>query len=296
MTPDSPGSAVPTDGRMPATAGGARQPGESSGSAGLGPSTPATKTDRHFRSMVIAALILSAGSTIFAALALLVVTGVIPGARQLAFERQVQSYILANPETIIDSLKGLDARQKAAEQNELTKVVDQRREEIFNDPAAPVGANPNGDVTLVEFFDYNCPYCRQAAPMLMELEQKDPGLRLVFKEFPILGPGSTFAARAALASRKQGKYLAFHKAMMAYNGAIGESSTLEVAAAVGLDVEQLKKDMEDPAIDQAITRNLALAEALRISGTPSFVVGKEILRGLADADTMKRLIATARQK
>jgi protein-disulfide isomerase len=130
--------------------------------------------------------------------------------------------------------------------------------------------------------------------MLDELEQADKGLRLVFKEYPILGPGSVFAARAALASQKQGKYLAFHKAMMAYKGQITEGSSLEIAAQVGLDVERLKKDMEDPKIDEAIKRNVALAEALRISGTPTFIAGKEILRGLADADTMKQLIDSAR--
>jgi protein-disulfide isomerase len=166
---------------------------------------------------------------------------------------------------------------------------------IFNDAASPVAGNPKGDVTLVEFFDYNCPYCRKAAPIIEELARGDPNLRLVFKEFPILGPGSTFAARAALASQKQDKYLAFHNAMMAYPGSIRETSTLEVAANVGLDVARLREDMEDPAIKQSIDRNLALAEDLRITGTPSFVAGKEIARGLADLEAMKELIAKARQ-
>jgi protein-disulfide isomerase len=252
------------------------------------------KPARSLKPLVFGSLILAAVSALLSALALLLAAGVLPPIRDAGFERQVRSYLLANPEVIIESVNGMEARQKAAEENELTAILVQWRDEVFNDPASPLDANPKGDATLVEFFDYNCPYCRKATPMLDGLEQTDKGLRLVFKEYPILGPGSVFAARAALASQKQGKYLAFHKAMMSYKGQITESSTLEVAAEVGLDVERLKKDMEDPAIDDAINRNRALAGALRISGTPTFIAGKEILRGLVDVDTIKQVIASVR--
>lgn len=131
---------------------------------------------------------------------------------------------------------------------------------------------------------------------MAELEAGDRGLRIVFKEFPILGPGSEFAARAALASRKQDKYMAFHKAMMSHTGKIDEGSVLEIAADLGIDVAQLKKDMDDPAIEQAIASNLDLAEKLRITGTPGFVAGKETVQGLAPLSSMKELIARARQK
>ncbi|AWI58661.1 hypothetical protein AB395_00003018 [Sinorhizobium fredii CCBAU 45436] len=238
---------------------------------------------------------LAAISAVLSILALLFAAGALPPLRDsVQLEDQLRAYLLANPEVLIESVNGLEARRQAAENSELTAVISQRHDEIFNDPGSPVGANPKGDAILVEFFDYNCPYCRQATPVLDTLEQEDKGLRLVFKEYPILGPGSVFAARAALASQKQGKYLAFHKAMMAYQGRITETSSLEVAANVGLDVEQLKQDMKDPAIDEIIKRNIALAQALRISGTPSFVVGKEIVRGLTDASSLKRLIASAR--
>lgn len=212
------------------------------------------------------------------------------------FETRARDYLLNNPEVIVDAVKQMEVRQRAAQENELTAVLTARHDEIFNDPASPVGGNAAGDVTLVEFFDYNCPYCRQAAPIMQQLQQADSGVRIVFKEFPILGPGSRFAARAALASQKQGKYLEFHDAMMIYKGSISESSTLEVAAKVGLDIEQLKADMADPAIDAAIQTNFDLADALRVSGTPTFVSGKEVTRGLVDLDTMTRLIATARQQ
>jgi protein-disulfide isomerase len=212
------------------------------------------------------------------------------------FGKEIRGYVLANPEIIVEAANQLEARQNETEANELTTLITNASDEIFNDPASPVGGNPQGDVTLVEFFDYNCPYCRKAAPVLAELEAGDRGLRIVFKEFPILGPGSEFAARAALASRKQDKYLAFHKAMMGHMGKIDESSVLEIAADQGLDVQQLKKDMEDPAIIQAIASNLALAEKLRITGTPGFVAGKEMVRGLVPLRSMQEMIARARQQ
>lgn len=260
-------------------------------SSGVQPAKPA----QSLRPWVFGSFVLAGASAVLAALALLFAAGVIPPVRDNAdLESQLRAYLLANPEVIVQSVNGMEARRQAAAENELTAVITQRHDEIFNDPDAPVGANPQGEAILVEFFDYNCPYCRQAAPMLSQLEHADKGVRLVFKEYPILGPGSAFAARAALASRKQGKYLAFHQAMMTHPGRITETSSLEVAAGVGIDLERLKKDMEDPAIDTAIRRNIALAQDLRISGTPSFVAGKEIVRGLTDEAGMRRLITSAR--
>ncbi|MCF1506004.1 DsbA family protein [Afifella sp. H1R] len=227
--------------------------------------------------------------------ALLFATGTLDAERPVSadFASQARSYLLENPEVLVESFRLLEERQQAAETNELQVVIAERRDEIFHDPAAPVGGNPQGAVTLVEFFDYNCPYCRKAIPVLAEAEEANDELRVVYKEFPILGPGSEFAARAALASQKQGRYEPFHEAMMAYSGSIDESSTLEIAAQVGLDVEQLKQDMQDPQIEEAIGRNLALAQALRITGTPTFIVGDEIVRGLVDAATLQEIIADA---
>lgn len=245
--------------------------------------------------MTIALLLLMVATLGMSAASLLVSLGYLGTAAPRGdFESLARDYLLSNPEVIVEAVKQMEARQQAAQENELTAVLTARHDEIFNDPASPVGGNVDGDVTVVEFFDYNCPYCRQAAPMLQRLLQEDSGLRIVFKEFPILGPGSRFAARAALASQKQGKYLAFHSAMMTYKGSISENSTLEVAASVGLDVKQLKRDMADPAIEAAIAANFELADALRLSGTPSFISGKQITRGLVDLETMAQLIATAR--
>src|SRR3546814_1965115 len=126
--------------------------------------------------------------------------------------------------------------------------------------------------TFVEFFAYNFPYCRSVAPVMREAEAADPQLRIVYKEFPILGPNSVYAAKAALAAHRQGGYLAFHQALMQADGTADADLVLAVAAELGLDIERLKADMEDPVIQEAIDRNLALAQALRITGTPGFVV------------------------
>jgi len=209
-------------------------------------------------------------------------------------EQRVRAFILENPEVLVESMRRLQARQRAAEASEAETALEARAGELFRDPASPVGGNPEGDVTLVEFFDYNCPYCRRVAPVMAEAEAADPQLRIVYKELPILGPGSLLAARAALAAHRQGRYAAFHKALMAADGAADAGSVRAVAAEVGLDVARLEADMEDVAIQQAIDRNLALAEALRINGTPGFVVGTQILRGATDLKTMQDLIGRAR--
>jgi protein-disulfide isomerase len=212
------------------------------------------------------------------------------------FERRVREYLLKNPEVIMEALQILQERQRAAQAENLKRTIAERSEEILNDPAAPVGGNPAGDVTLVEFFDYNCPYCRRVAPTLAELEEADPALRLVYKEFPILGPGSQFAARAALASRRQGKYVAFHNALMQATEQVTEESVMEIARTVGLDTEHLRADMQDSAIHEAIARNLQLADALGITGTPSFILGEEIVPGAVDLRTLQSLITRARRE
>jgi protein-disulfide isomerase len=198
------------------------------------------------------------------------------------FEQRVREYLLKNPEVIMEALQVLQERQRAAEAEDFKRIIAERSDDILNDPAAPVGGNSAGDVTLVEFFDYNCPYCRRVAPTVVELEEADPGLRLVYKEFPILGPGSQFAARAALAARKQGKYVPFHNALMRATNQVTEQTVMEIAREVGLDTEQLRADMQDPAIEEAIARNLQLADALGITGTPSFIIGQEVVPGAAD--------------
>ena len=211
------------------------------------------------------------------------------------FEQRVRDYLLKNPEVIMEALQVLEQRRRAADAESLKRTLVARRDDLLRDPDAPVAGNPSGDATLVEFFDYNCPYCRRVAPAVSGLIEDDPSLRVVYKEIPILGPGSQFAARAALASRVQGKYVEFHEALMNAGRQVGEDSLFEIAREIGLDVDRLRRDMEDPAIEAAIERNLELANALGITGTPSFVIGDEIVPGAVDRATLERLITQARR-
>lgn len=212
------------------------------------------------------------------------------------FERRVRDFLMGHPEVIMQSVNQLQAHQRANEETDVQTILKSRADEVFRDPASPTSGNPNGDVTLVEFFDYNCPYCRQMTPIMIQAETADPQLRVVYKEFPILGPNSTFAAKAALAAHKQGKYVAFHRALYQVRGTVNPSKVVEVATAVGLDVERLKTDMEDSAIQAAIDKNLALAQALRINGTPGFVAGDQILRGAVDLKALQAFIREASER
>jgi protein-disulfide isomerase len=208
----------------------------------------------------------------------------------------LRQYLLDHPEIVAEAMQRLKARERAAEAAAAKSVLASRADELLHDAASPVGGDAEGDVSLVEFFDYNCPYCRQVAPLMVKVEAEHPKLRLVYKEFPILGASSTFAAKAALTADRQGKYVPFHAALMESKGTLTENGILDAASRLGLDVARLKADMTDPAIQVAIDRNLALARALHVNGTPGFVIGEQIVAGAIDLATMERLIREAREK
>jgi len=212
------------------------------------------------------------------------------------FEQRVRDYLLEHPEVIIEAIERYQERKRGAEQSEAQAVLKARADEVFRDPDSPVGGNANGDATLVEFFDYNCAYCRRVDPLMKQLEAADAKLRIVYKEIPILGPNSVFAAKAALAAHRQGKYLAFHKSLMTVEGISDKDKVIEVATKIGLDLDRLRRDMEDPAIQKMIERNLALAQALHINGTPSFVAGDKIVRGAIELDALEALVRDTREK
>jgi len=213
---------------------------------------------------------------------------------QEEFEQRVRTYLLEHPEVLMEAINRLDAKQGEQEAAESRAVLKDNAADVFQDPASPVSGNPNGEVTLVEFFDYNCPYCRGMASSITKAEAADPWLRIVYKEFPILGPGSEFAAKAALAANKQGKYVAFHRAVYQLRGPVDEAKVLEVAGNVGLDIQRMKADMQDAAIQGALEKNVKLAKTLRITGTPGFVVGDQITTGATDFDGLQALIAKGR--
>jgi protein-disulfide isomerase len=211
-------------------------------------------------------------------------------------ESVIHDYLLRHPDVLLEALRAAEEKLKSEAGDQAKQALVARRSEIFDDPETPVGGNPKGDVTLVEFFDYRCPYCKQVQPRLQELLASDPELRIAYKEFPILGPVSVTAARGALAAHRQGKYEAFHDAMMAASGQITEDTVYQVAKTVGLDVDRLKRDMAASQIEAALKANQALADALDIRGTPGFVIGDHIVPGAIELASLKELVAGARSK
>ena len=209
--------------------------------------------------------------------------------------RIARDYLLAHPEVIRDAIQVLQAKEEAAKSDLQAQSVTSQKEQIFADPATPFTGNPVGDVTIVEFFDYKCPYCKQVSPALKDLLKTDKGLKLVFKEFPILGDPSVLAARAALAAAKQDRYLAFHEALMDYRGALDLDSITTVATGVGLDAGKLIEDMKSPEIEAQLTANHTLARALSIRSTPTFIIGDKVIPGALAIEEMQELIANYRK-
>jgi len=207
----------------------------------------------------------------------------------------VHDYLLKHPDIMLEVLQAAEDRIKSDSHDKAAQALKDHRRELLNDPDSPIAGNPQGDVTVVEFFDYRCPYCKQVEPALEALLGEDRKLRFVYKEFPVLGPDSTTASRAALAARKQGKYDAFHREMMALKGQINEAAILKIAGTVGLDPDRLKRDMAAPEIGRMLKDNTSLAEALQIRGTPGFVIGDEIVPGAVDLGALKEMIADVRQ-
>jgi protein-disulfide isomerase len=202
--------------------------------------------------------------------------------------------IRENPGIVFEAAQLFEEQQQASQALVAAQVLATERDALERDPNAPVLGNPEGDVTVVEFFDYNCPYCRRVKPHMEALLAADPNVRVVYREWPILGEGSVFAARAALASRNQGKYDEFHWAMMGLNGRAEEATVIRAAEEIGLNIAQLRRDMNAPEIDEHIQTSMRLSRAIGFSGTPSFVIGDNLAPGLIDADQMIGMVNQAR--
>jgi protein-disulfide isomerase len=212
-----------------------------------------------------------------------------------AIEGVIHDYLLSHPEVLLQALNEAEKKLDQSAGEGARQAIAAHRRALFNDPATPVGGNPAGNVTIVEFFDYSCPYCKAVEPTLERLLGRDHNLRFVYKEFPVLGPESVTAARAALAASRQGKYVAFHDAMMTAKGPLDDERIYRVAGAVGLDLSRLKRDMAAPWVTAELKANMALAAALGVQGTPTFVIGHKIVPGAVDLDRLERLIAAARK-
>jgi len=207
----------------------------------------------------------------------------------------IHDYLMNNPKVLIEAIEHAEASVKDEEQNQATAALKAHREELERDPTSGVLGNPKGDVTIVEFFDYRCPYCKSTVPTLQTLIGQDQKVRLVLKEFPILGKESVFASRVALAVKKHGKYAEFHDAMFALKTKVDDQQTLEVVKSLGLDPDQIKKEADGSDIDAVLKHNYDLARALNLSGTPAFVIGDTLLPGAVDLKDFQTAVATVRK-
>ncbi|WP_108815714.1 DsbA family protein [Loktanella sp. Alg231-35] len=210
--------------------------------------------------------------------------------KQLALEA-----ILENPQVIMEAVAILEQRRNAAQAAAQADVLQEQRALLENDPNAPVIGNPDAEAVIVEFFDYNCPYCKRAAADVKALLAQDGDIKVVYREWPILGEGSVFASRAALAARAQGKYEELHWALMELRGRATEASVLAAAREVGIDTDQLVVDMEAPDVAAHIETTQALAQGLGFTGTPAYVIGNALVPGAVPLADLQGYVADARQ-
>ncbi|WP_165802942.1 MULTISPECIES: DsbA family protein [Paracoccaceae] len=203
--------------------------------------------------------------------------------------------IRENPQIVMEAVQLLEQEQAATRADAAADVLKNQRQLLERDPNAPVLGNPEGDVTVVEFFDYNCPYCKRAMSEVQGLLDADSNVRLVYREWPILSEDSVFAAKAALAARQQGKYEEFHWALMGMEGRAEEASVMRLAEEIGLDIEQLRTDMDASEVQEHIDESMRLSQALGFNGTPSFVIGDALVPGFVEQDQLEALVDKTRE-
>lgn len=206
-------------------------------------------------------------------------SGTFTAEQKSAIQAIVKEYLIANPEILFEVQTALEAKVAKEEAERTKALVASHAKDIYRAPGAPVAGNPDGDITVVEFFDYNCGYCKRGLSDVAELIESDDRVRVVFKEFPILREDSEHAARVALAARLQGKYWEVHRDLMATRGVVNEAVALRVAEKHGLDMGKLKADMKGPDVQGELDRVKELAQTLSINGTPHFLVGDRAIGG-----------------
>jgi protein-disulfide isomerase len=196
----------------------------------------------------------------------------------------VHDYLVKHPEVLVEAMNELQAKEDAASKSRVADILKSKPNEVYNDGYSFVAGNPKSQITLVEFFDYNCGYCRKAYEKMMALAAPTSKVRFIFKEYPILTPESETASKAAMAAARQGKYLEFHRGLMSYPGKVNDHAIDDVATKIGLDVNRMHKDMKDPKIAAQIDANHKIAEKLNIDGTPSFIIGDQLLGGWSESE------------
>src|SRR5262249_41114414 len=219
-------------------------------------------------------------------------------AQKSAIEKIIKDYLVEHPEVLQDAMAALEKKQQLAEAEKAKSAIKDHSEAIFNSPFQVTLGNPQGDVTFVEFFDYNCGYCKRAMADMMSLMDKDPKLKIVLKEFPVLGPGSVEAARVAVAVRMQDKtgkkYLEFHQKLLMGRGQADKARALAAAKEAGLDVARIERDLNSDEVRQTLEESLKLAEKLGLNGTPSYVIGPQVVVGAVGLDQLKEKVNSAR--
>lgn len=220
-------------------------------------------------------------------------------AEREAFRAEVRAYLLDNPEVLMEAMEVLEERQAALQAAGDRALVEAYLAQLTEDGHSWVGGNPEGDITIVEFLDYRCGFCKRAHPEIEALMASDPNIRLVVKEFPILGPGSNLASRFAIAVRAlagDDAYKQVHDTLMTLRGEISGPSLARLAEDLGLDYNVVQAEMDSADTAAIITKNQRLAQALQITGTPTFVVGGQMLRGFLPLDGMREVVATERSE
>jgi len=214
-------------------------------------------------------------------------------------EKIIKNYLLKHPEVLQEAMAELEKKQQVAESEKARSAIKNHSEALFNSPRQVTLGNPQGDVTFVEFFDYNCGYCKRALTDMMELMGKDAKLKVVLKEFPVLGPSSVEAAQVAVAVRMQDKtgkkYLEFHQKLLTGRGQIDKAKALATAKEIGLDMARLDKDLKSDEIGKTLEESMKLAEALGLNGTPSYVIGNDVVIGAVGLAALSQKIQAARQ-
>jgi protein-disulfide isomerase len=213
-------------------------------------------------------------------------------------EAIVRNYLIAHPEVLEEAMAELSKRQAAAETEKHEASIATNAATIFNSPRGVMLGNKDGDVSFVEFFDYNCGYCKRAMADMLDLMKSDPKLKVVLKEFPVLSQGSVEAAQVAVAVRMQDpsgkKYLDFHQKLLGGRGPADKSHAMAAAKEAGLDMARIEKDLASPEVRATIEENFKLAEAMGMNGTPSYVIGKQVVIGAVGLDSLKEKIGIAR--
>lgn len=216
------------------------------------------------------------------------------GAQKTEIEKLVHDYLLEHPEILRDMANKLEANDKLAADTARNSILSTQAKAIFHNPVDAVIGNTKGDVTIVEFMDYNCGWCKKSVKEVQSLVGTDKNVRIVLKEFPIFGEGSEYGARAALASVKQGKYWNLHQALFASEGKITPEVVDQIAGEQGIDVAKMKTDMKSPEIDAAVKANQAMAQSLALTGTPAFIVDNELIPGYTELANLQALLAKTR--